>query len=324
VTGVLAEAAWARGDREKAEKLYCEALDVARRVAGIPKTYTEETYTTQTYNDQTAVRHFLTKVADVLRSRGDILEAEKLDREDFKIGLHLSGLSLVQSRREDLGRRLHLTETSKTPEVEHNVSVELERLGGAFRARDMHGDLDEAEKLYRESLEIRRSLPAELKTAEAELDLAALEFAMAETVEACGNLAEAKKLFGDCIDISRRLAATVKTPEAEHNFLHFLGKVADEARARGDFDEAEMLYREGLDISRRLAAALKTPEDEESVTFFHARLAMTAEACGTKDAACAHWRHAHASAKQLNDRNSTRHSAWMVEYTGKNVDRLCG
>ena len=132
-----------------------------------------------------------------------------------------------------------------TPEARRDVSVSLNNVADAARAR---GDLAGAERLFAESLELRRALARELDTPEARRDVSVSLNNVANAARARGDLAAAERLFAESLDISRALATELDTPEACLRRRCRSTMLLIAARARGDLAAAEHLFAESLDI----------------------------------------------------------------------------
>jgi tetratricopeptide (TPR) repeat protein len=146
------------------------------------------------------------------------------------------------------------------PQTNDNVRLVMAAstfLAGAARAR---GDLDEAEKLYRESLGIRRRLAEALKTPEAERDVSVSLDNVAGAARARGDLDEAEKLYRESLGIRRRLAEALKTPEAERDVSVSHAMLAMIAEARGQGKEACAEWQAAHASAIRLLRLTNTPE----------------------------------------------------------------
>jgi tetratricopeptide (TPR) repeat protein len=123
-------------------------------------------------------------------------------------------------------------------------SIALGNLGVIAQTR---GDLDEAQRLHREALDIDRKLGGLQGQA---IDLGNLGV-IAQTR---GDLDEAERLLREAIDINRKLGRL----QGQAGDLGNLGEIA---QTRGNLDEAERLHREALDINRRLGGLLGQASD---------------------------------------------------------------
>jgi tetratricopeptide (TPR) repeat protein len=100
------------------------------------------------------------------------------------------------------------------------------------------GDLDGAEKLFRESLEINRKL--------GRLEGQAIQLGKLGLIARTrGDLDGAEKLLRESLEINRKLGRL----EGQASNLGNLGSIA---QTRGDLDGAEKLHRESLEIHRKL------------------------------------------------------------------------
>jgi tetratricopeptide (TPR) repeat protein len=90
-------------------------------------------------------------------------------KEDFRLSYELSNSALGITRA--------LAKELDTPEARRDVSVSLDNVANAARAR---GDLAGAERLFAESLELSRALAKELDTPEARRDVSVSLIQMAE------------------------------------------------------------------------------------------------------------------------------------------------
>jgi predicted ATPase/DNA-binding winged helix-turn-helix (wHTH) protein len=100
------------------------------------------------------------------------------------------------------------------------------------------GDLDGAERLYRESLALFRELDDARGSAYLQTNLALLEMAR-------GQYADAEPLLENCADLARALGETFLVAVN-------LGNLAIVAHARGDGEAAATLFEESLTLARRV------------------------------------------------------------------------
>ena len=100
------------------------------------------------------------------------------------------------------------------------------------------GDLDGAERLFRESLALFRELDDARGSAYVQTNLALLEMAR-------GRYADAEPLLQKCVDLARVLGETFLVAVN-------LGNLAIVAHARGDGDAAAPLFEESLTLARRV------------------------------------------------------------------------
>jgi len=98
------------------------------------------------------------------------------------------------------------------------------------------GDLDAAERLYRESLALFRELDDARGSVYLQTNLALLEMAR-------GQYADAEPLLENCADLARVLGETFLVAVN-------LGNLAIVAHARGDADRAASLFEESLTLAR--------------------------------------------------------------------------
>ncbi len=104
----------------------------------------------------------------------------------------------------------------------------------AKHAARAKGDLAAAERLFGESLDIRRALATELDTPEARRDVSVSLDNVANAARAKGDLAAAERLFGESLDIRRALATELDTPEARRDLAISFINLASLAEAQGD------------------------------------------------------------------------------------------
>jgi tetratricopeptide (TPR) repeat protein len=146
---------------------------------------------------------------------------------------------------------------------DRNLSVALNKLGDIAL---MRGEVEEAQRLFAESLDIARALAAELGTPESRRDLSVSLERLGDIALMRGELDEAQKLFAESLDIRRALAAELGTPESRRDLSISLNKLGDIALMRGELEEAQRLFAESLDIRRALAAEVGTPQSRRDLS----------------------------------------------------------
>ena len=147
-----------------------------------------------------------------------------------------------------------------TPEALRDLSVSLDNVGRVARAQ---GDWAQAERVYRESLEISRQLIDRLGgTPEALRDLSVSLDNVGRVASAQGDWGQAERVYRESLEISRQLIDRLGgTPEALRDLSVSLNSVGRVASAQGDWAQAERVYRESLEIRRQLIDRLGgTPE----------------------------------------------------------------
>jgi tetratricopeptide (TPR) repeat protein len=100
------------------------------------------------------------------------------------------------------------------------------------------GNYEEAEKLYRQSLDIKKEIGDTAGVASSLHQLGMIQ-------EYRGNYEEAEKLYRQSLDILKEIGDTARVASS----LHQLGMVQ---QYRGNYEEAEKLYRQSLDIAKEI------------------------------------------------------------------------
>ncbi len=123
------------------------------------------------------------------------------------------------------------------------MSVSLNNVANAARTR---GDLFDAERLFSESLELRRALARELGTPDARRDLSVSLNNVANASRARGDLAVAERLFVESCELRRALVLEMGTPKARRDLSLSLVELSTIADALQDKPRAVSLLREAL------------------------------------------------------------------------------
>ena len=119
----------------------------------------------------------------------------------------------------------------QTPEARRDFSGSLDRVGD-FMAES--GKLREAETLYGEGLELRRTLAGELQTPEAMRELALSLDRVGDVMREWGELDQAATLYREGLELRRRLAGELQTPMARRDFSGSLHRVGGWLRLRAN------------------------------------------------------------------------------------------
>jgi tetratricopeptide (TPR) repeat protein len=157
-------------------------------------------------------------------------------------------------------RRRLAANGAEPSEALRDVSVSLDNVGRVAQAQ---GQWQEAEQVYRESLEISRELLKRLGgTPEALRDVSVSLNNVGRVAQVQGQWQEAEQVYRESLEISRELLKRLGgTPEALRDVSVSLNMVGRVARAQGQWQEAEQVYRESLEIRRELLKRLGgTPE----------------------------------------------------------------
>ncbi len=137
-----------------------------------------------------------------------------------------------------LARSLHPGDHPDTADTLNDLAMLLQ----------VRGDLEGAQKYFRESLDMVRRLRPDLR-AGGSMAVAACLNNLASVLRARGDLAGAGPLMRESLDIRRRLA-----PGDDPALARGLNSLANLLHDLGDLDGAEAYYRESLDMRRRLYA----------------------------------------------------------------------
>ncbi|MEY4753760.1 MAG: hypothetical protein RJA44_1435, partial [Pseudomonadota bacterium] len=204
-----------------------------------------------------------------------------------------------------------------------DVAVSLNNVGQVARAQ---GDWAGAEKVYRESLAIRRELVERLGgTPEALRDVSVSLDNVGRAAWAQGDWAGAEQVYRESLAISRELVERLGgTPEALRDVSIVLDNVGRVARAQGDWAGAEQVYRESLAISRDLVERLGgTPEALRDVSVSLNNVGRVAEAQGDWAGAEQVYRESLAIRRELVDRlGGTPEALRDVSVSLDNVGRV--
>lgn len=150
-----------------------------------------------------------------------------------------------------LSRTREEAEQLGTIEAYRSLAFSINAVGLVEQAR---GELEEAEVLHRESLDIRRKLAYELGDFKSQRILSISLNNLGAVVKGLRGWSEAEELYRESLNIRRILAVQTRTPESQRDLsisINNLGHAAKELR--GDWAEAESLYEESLEIRRNLA-----------------------------------------------------------------------
>ncbi len=145
----------------------------------------------------------------VHRMRGDLNEAERMQRRSLELSERLGSLEGIAASYGNLGN-IHMT----------------------------RGDLAEAERMYRESLAIEERLGRPEYMATGYANLGNIHMTR-------GDLAEAERMYRESLAIEERLGRLV-------GMAADYGNLGNVYLKRGDLPEAEKMYRESLKLSERL------------------------------------------------------------------------
>ena len=140
-------------------------------------------------------------------------------------------------------------ESEGHPEVASDVAASLNCLANALSDQ---GNFGEAEKLYREALEIRCRLHPSREHPDVAHSLNNLANVLADQ----GNFVEAEKLYREALEIRCRLYSSREHPDVAQS----LDNLAETLSDQGNFVEAEKLHREALGIYCRLYPSREHPD----------------------------------------------------------------
>jgi tetratricopeptide (TPR) repeat protein len=150
-------------------------------------------------------------------------------------------------------RRAHVTEArerfARLLDVIPRDQAKLDRaraLNAVGNLALYQGDHDEAEPLFRESLDLYRELDDARRSARTQTNLALLALAR-------GQYADAEPLLVECATLARTLG------EAQLLAVN-LGNLAIVVHARGDSDKAATLFEESLKLAREVGDSFLTSE----------------------------------------------------------------
>ncbi len=188
----------------------------------------------------------LRQVADAERARAEIEATTARRTSDFLVGLfEVSDPSEARGKEITAGEILQAgaariqRELDAEPEIQARL---LETMGKVYTSL---GALEEAEPLLRESLEKRRSLPAN-----PEADLASSLNSFGYVLALRANFDEAERAYEEALAIRRRIHGPAHPEIAETltGFAYLKG-------LRGDFSTAETLLKEALQMRREMLGA---------------------------------------------------------------------
>jgi tetratricopeptide (TPR) repeat protein len=172
-------------------------------------------------------------VHDRLEARYHLLAAGRIDEATEVAGKACSQLH-DWGAYDDEAKLIDDTLRYLTPASEQRAAW-IHQLGILAEAR---GDLQQAETLYRQSLEISERLGSQAGMATSHHQLGKL-------AEGRGDMEQAETLYRQSLEINERLGNQAGAGTSYHQ----LGKLAE---VRGDMEQAETLYRQSLEIDERL------------------------------------------------------------------------
>jgi tetratricopeptide (TPR) repeat protein len=189
------------------------------------------------------------------------LAQQTADRLVFDIA---QGLRNVQGMRAETVRRI--LETARgtfeqlaasapdDPSLQRSRAAMLAEFGNAYLTL---GDVEQALKLYRDSLDIAQQLAiAEAGNPRAQRDLLASHLKVGDARMAQGRLADALSSYREGLAICERLlAADRDNADWQRDLSLSQQKVADALVAKGELDDALAAYRGSLAVAERLADA---------------------------------------------------------------------
>ena len=182
-----------------------------------------------------------------LRRLGQIVEFRD---PDTAVGMYREALAILQRSQGD-------------PNVEHSATLSMLAL-----FQSSYGDIGEAEKLFRESIEISRHLGRSHVAIDADL---------AKVLTIRGQLVEAEEMFRASMEVTRPAWGERSVPMAV-----LAARLAEVKREQGDLAAADRLLQEALAI-----AAEHQSEDRDLFGYFYTKVARLRAAQGDLEAAVA-------------------------------------
>ena len=161
-----------------------------------------------------------------------------------------------------------------------DLGVSYGRLGDLARAV---GEVEQAERLYRQGLAIRMELARRDPTnIEYQRDLGVSYDRLGDLARAAGGVEQAERLYRQGLAIRMELARRDPTnTEYQHDLGVSYDRLGDLARAAGGVEQAERLYRQGLAIRMELARRDPTnTEYQHDLGVSYDRLGDLARAAG--------------------------------------------
>ena len=202
------------------------------------------------------------RAIDALSSEGTYERAEAI----AKGALHIS-----RSRLQNLG---------ETPEVLHDLSISLVKIGDTARAQ---GKWRYAQEVYLESLELcRKQFQRSGETTEVLRDLSLSLHRVGDVASNQGQWQRAQELYYESLELSRKLLQRLgETPETLRDLLVSLNNAGDAASDQDHWQHAQELYLESLELSRKLLQRSgETPDTLRDLSLSLDRVGDVAQAQG--------------------------------------------
>ena len=180
----------------------------------------------------------------------------------------------------DLYQRVFTTPEEHKCSVQVNkrdLSVSYNKVAGIYKAQ---GKLEEALKLYQQSLAIREKLVQARGTPGDRRSLSVSYNKVAGIYEAQGKLEEALKLYQQDLAIAEELARKRGTIEDQRDLFVSYEKVAGIYEVQGRVKEALELYQKELTIAEELVRVRGTPGDRRSLFVSYEKVAGIYEVQG--------------------------------------------
>lgn len=238
------------------------------------------------------------KIADILRSKGDLDGALELFQKNQKIVAQLvreqnttedrrnlgdsyDKIANILQSKGDLGGALKLhqkgMEIVKQLVRERNaledcraMSVGYDRIAGILQT---NGDLDEALKYCQASIEIAEQVVQKRNTPENCWTLWLGYYRIAGILRIKGNLDKALELYRKSVDILKKPLREWGTPEVYRSVSVSFICIADILRVKGDLNEALMIYQWNIKTVELLVQKRGTLEDRKDLSVSYHRMA---------------------------------------------------
>ncbi len=160
------------------------------------------------------------------------------------------------------------------------LGISLSKVGDAARAL---GRLEEAERVYAESLAVMRDLRQRLgDIPEVLCDLSVALDRVGDAARALGRVEEAERAYAESLAVMRDLRQRLgDTPKVLRDLSIALNNMGDTAHALGQLEEVERVYAESLAVMRNLRQHLgDTPEVLRDLSVALDRVGDAARALG--------------------------------------------
>ena len=142
-----------------------------------------------------------------------------------------------------------------TKEERATLEAEVQRVNAEGMKLYQAARFPDAEKMFRQILELRRKLYPPSQFPDGHPDLAESLNNLAFLLQAQGQLTQAETLYRDALAMHQKLYPPDRFPQGHLNLVAGLNNLAELLQAKGQLTQAEPLGRDALSMSRRLTMA---------------------------------------------------------------------